>query len=54
MCTQEVKANPNNYDAWFDYLRLMKAYSDHTNDDKMTPHKSNCNFWMHSHHVYRK
>ena len=22
---QEVKANPNNYDAWFDYLRLMES-----------------------------
>lgn len=25
---QEVKANPNNYDAWFDYLRLMESESD--------------------------
>lgn len=22
---QEVKANPNNYDAWFDYLRLVES-----------------------------
>ena len=22
---QEVKANPMNYDAWFDYLRLLEA-----------------------------
>ena len=22
---QEVKANPLNYDAWFDYLRLLEA-----------------------------
>lgn len=25
---QEVKTNPNNYDAWFDYLRLMESESD--------------------------
>ena len=25
---QEVKANPSNYDAWFDYLRLMESESD--------------------------
>ncbi|EDO45828.1 predicted protein [Nematostella vectensis] len=25
---EEVKANPNNYDAWFDYLRLMEAEAD--------------------------
>ena len=25
---QEVKANPFNYDAWFDYLRLMETDSD--------------------------
>jgi len=26
MCSlQEVKANPNNYDAWFDYLRLVES-----------------------------
>ena len=23
-----MKANPNNYDAWFDYLRLMESESD--------------------------
>jgi len=22
---EEVKANPNNYDAWFDYLRLVES-----------------------------
>ena len=22
---QEVKANPSNYDAWFDYVRLMES-----------------------------
>lgn len=22
---EEVKANPNNYDAWFDYLRLIES-----------------------------
>ena len=22
---QEVKANPHNYDAWFDYLRLLES-----------------------------
>lgn len=27
-CSQEVKTNPNNYDAWFDYLRLMESESD--------------------------
>ena len=26
--SQEVKTNPNNYDAWFDYLRLMESESD--------------------------
>ena len=25
---KEVKTNPNNYDAWFDYLRLMESESD--------------------------
>jgi hypothetical protein len=25
---QEVKANPNNYDAWFDYLRLVESEGD--------------------------
>ena len=25
---QEVKTNPNNYDAWFDYLRLMESEAD--------------------------
>ncbi|XP_072167131.1 crooked neck-like protein 1 [Diadema setosum] len=25
---EEVKANPNNYDAWFDYLRLMETDGD--------------------------
>ncbi|XP_065052409.1 crooked neck-like protein 1 [Rhopilema esculentum] len=25
---EEVKANPSNYDAWFDYLRLMESESD--------------------------
>ncbi len=24
---QEIKANPNNYDAWFDYIRLMENES---------------------------
>ncbi|RMX61301.1 hypothetical protein pdam_00025798, partial [Pocillopora damicornis] len=24
----EVKTNPNNYDAWFDYLRLMESEAD--------------------------
>ena len=24
---KEVKANPENYDAWFDYLRLMESES---------------------------
>lgn len=24
---QEIKANPNNYDSWFDYIRLMEAES---------------------------
>lgn len=26
--SQEVKTNPNNYDAWFDYLRLMESEAD--------------------------
>eukprot|EP00794_Sanderia_malayensis_P017528 gene17528-19278_t len=25
---EELKSNPNNYDAWFDYLRLMESESD--------------------------
>ncbi|KAJ7378540.1 Crooked neck-like protein 1 [Desmophyllum pertusum] len=25
---EEVKTNPNNYDAWFDYLRLMESEAD--------------------------
>ena len=25
---QEIKANPNNYDAWFDYLRLLESDGD--------------------------
>ena len=25
--SQEIKANPNNYDAWFDYIRLMENES---------------------------
>ena len=25
---QEVKANPHNYDAWFDYLRLLESDGD--------------------------
>ena len=25
---QEVKTDPNNYDAWFDYLRLMESEAD--------------------------
>jgi crooked neck len=25
---QEVKSNPNNYDGWFDYLRLVESEGD--------------------------
>ena len=24
-----MKSNPHNYDAWFDYLRLMESEGDH-------------------------
>ena len=28
VCLQEIKANPKNYDAWFDYIRLLEADGD--------------------------